>query len=207
MKNKILVGIIQLNYGNISSIQNAFRYLKIKSNVVKKPKDLFNCSHVVIPGVGSFKEAVKTLKKKGWSKAIIEYSKLKKPILGICLGMQLLFKSSTEEGYSRGLDLIEGDCKKFKFKNNYSIPHAGFNFVNFDKKIKIFKDIPNNSPFYFIHSFRIKKTSKKYLSGTTIYGEKFLSVVENKKIIGVQFHPEKSHKYGLQLLKNFITEY
>ena len=121
--------------------------------------------------------------------------------------MQLLFKNGYENGASKGLNLVSGSCKKFKFNKNLSLPHMGFNTVNYKKQTVLWNNIPNNSPFYFVHSYRVKTTSANYDYSSTQYGEEFISVVENQNIIGVQFHPEKSHKNGLQLLKNFIMGY
>ena len=207
MKSKILVGIIDIGYGNLSSVKNALKFLKFKTKIIKNSKNLDNFSHLILPGVGSFNKASQQLKKNGWKDGIYRYLKKKKPLLGICLGMQLLFKNGYEDGISEGLNVIHGTCNKFEIKKNFPVPHMGFNLVKYKKKTKLWKNIPNDSPFYFVHSFRVKKSSAKYELSATNYGEEFVSAVENQNIIGVQFHPEKSHKNGLQLLNNFITGY
>ncbi len=204
MKNQIKVAVIKSNFGNISSINNALNFLNYEFDFLEKPLKINKYSHLILPGVGSFKEASKKLKKSGWFEAIRDHSN-EKPFLGICLGMQLMFTTSEEEGISKGINLFEGKCEKFKTKI-LPLPHMGFNIVKHGSS-KLWKNIPNNSPFYFVHSFRINKTSEKYNLSLSKYGEEFVSVVEKNKIIGAQFHPEKSHSFGLKFLKNFIEEY
>tara|TARA_A100000164_G_scaffold367893_1_gene390393 strand:- start:213 stop:842 length:630 start_codon:yes stop_codon:yes gene_type:complete len=203
-KNKLKVAILDVGFGNLSSIKNALDYLKLKNKIVSNPEIFKNFTHLILPGVGSFKKASKKLSKNGWKSALKEASS-KKPILGICLGMQLLFSKGTEDGNSKGLEFLNGKCEKFKIKN-LPIPHIGFNHVEF-KKSNLWKNIPNKSPFYFVHSYRVKNTSKKYNLSTTTYGEKFVSAVEKENIIGTQFHPEKSHSFGLTFIKNFVENY
>ena len=206
MKNK-KTAIIDYGMGNLKSVEKCLNYLGIKNKLVKNPKDLKDYSHIILPGVGSFKEAIKNLKKNGMHNALIRVSKNKKQkILGICLGMQLLFNSSTEEGYTKGLGILEGKVDSFiiKRKTNLKIPHVGFNEVSFNKDNHFFKDIKNNSDIYFDHSFKIKKFQKDINPVTCIYGEKFLSAFNIENIFGTQFHPEKSQSNGLLLLKNFI---
>ena len=206
MKNK-LVGVISANYGNISSVTNALKFLKTKHEVIDKPIKLARYSHLILPGVGSFSKAAKNLKKKGWFDAIRIFTR-HKPLLGICLGMQLLFTKSTEDKITNGLNLLSGDCKKFESGPKKTLtPHMGFNIVHYNKKTKIWNGIPNNTPFYFVHNYRIKKIKKNVNFSYTQHIEKFISYVERNKIIGVQFHPEKSHKFGLRFIKNFLVEY
>jgi len=206
MKNKN-IGIVENKYGNISSVINALKFLEVKFKVLNKPNNINNYSHLILPGVGSYKKVAKDLKKKGWFQVIQKHAE-KKPLLGICLGMQLLFSKSSEDGNTVGLNLISGNCKKFeRGMKKLSSTHIGFNTVSYKKKTRIWKDIPNNTPFYFVHNYRIKKTEQNINFSYTKHLEKFISFVEKKNVIGVQFHPEKSHKYGLQLIKNFIREY
>jgi imidazole glycerol-phosphate synthase subunit HisH len=199
---KINIGIIESGFGNIASVINAIKYLNYNFQIIKSPKNLESFSQIILPGVGSFNKAAKKLKKNGWFSAIKEFTKKGKPLLGICLGMQLMFEEGIEHGKTKGLGLFKGKCEKFKKNKKFPIPHVGFNIVK-HQNTKIWKDIPNLSPFYFVHSYKIspKKNAKQSL---TKYGEEFISFIERDNIYGAQFHPEKSHKIGLKLIKNFI---
>ncbi len=207
MKNlKTNIGIINCDFGNIASLINAIKHLQFNYEVLKKPSDLKLISHLILPGVGSFNESAKRIRETGWSKAIIDHTSNNKPFLGICLGMQLMFETGSENGEEMGIGLFKGRCEKFSDKIEIKLPHIGFNLVNHPNS-RIWRDIPNNSPFYFVHSYRIIDDKKNYENGknisNTYYGESFISFVENKNTFGAQFHPEKSHKTGLKLIKNF----
>ena len=201
------IAIIDYGMGILRYVEISLNYLGIENKLIGNPKYLKKYSHIILPGVGSFKKAIKNLKSNGMFKALIEISKKKiQKILGICLGMQLLFNSSTEEGYTKGLGIIDGKVEKFSSKEtiNLKIPHVGFNEVFFDKKNSFFKDIKNNSDFYFDHSYRITKFKKDINPVISKYGVKFLSGFNFENIYGTQFHPEKSQSNGLLLLRNFI---
>jgi len=205
--SKKKIAIIDYGMGNLKSVEISLNYLGLENKLIRDPKNLKKFSHIILPGVGSFKRAIKNLKSTGMFKTLIEISKKKeKKILGICLGMQLLFNSSTEEGYTKGLGIIDGKVEKFSSKEtiNLKIPHVGFNEVFFDKKNSFFKDIKNNSDFYFDHSYRITKFKKDINPVISKYGVKFLSGFNFENIYGTQFHPEKSQSNGLLLLRNFI---
>ena len=205
MKKK--VAIINFGMGNLNSIQTSLNYLSIKNDILDSPKNIYDYSHVVLPGVGSYKKAVKNLKKNGFFNILLQVSKNEnQKILGICLGMQLLFESSTEEGNSKGLGILKGKVKKFSFSKakNIKIPHVGFNQVLFNKKNSFYKDISINSDFYFDHSYRVSDFGNDLNSGFTNYGEKFLSSFNKDNIFGTQFHPEKSQSNGLLILRNFL---
>ena len=200
------VGIIDYGMGNLKSIQNALDYLGVENELTINAKYLSKYTHIILPGVGSFKKAIKNLKSSKMFESIIKISKKKQKILGICLGMQLLFSSSTEEGYSKGLEIINGKVEKFSFKETkkLKIPHVGFNEISFDKKNIFFKDINNGSDFYFDHSYRITEFDKNINSAKSNYGVNFLSAFSMNNIYGAQFHPEKSQSNGLLLIRNFI---
>jgi len=200
------VAIINYGLGNLVSIESALIYLKIKNKIVNNPKDLKNFSHLILPGVGSFSAAMKNMIKFGWDKEIKKFYSNGKSILGICLGMQMLFSDSNEFELSNGLGLIKGKCRKFSKEttNKIIIPHVGFNQVVFPDTA-IWSGIDKNCSFYFVHTYRLKKIEPNVRCGYTTYGEKFVSFVEKKNIFGTQFHPEKSHSAGLKLLKNFVN--
>jgi len=205
MKKK--VAIINFGMGNLNSIQTSLNYLSIKNDILDSPKNIYDYSHVILPGVGSYKKAVKNLKKNGFFDILLQVSKnVNQKILGICLGMQLLFESSTEEGNSKGLGILKGKVKKFSFlkAKNIKIPHVGFNQVLFNKKNSFYKDISIKSDFYFDHSYRVTDFGNDLNSGFTNYGEKFLSSFNKDNIFGTQFHPEKSQSNGLLILRNFL---
>ena len=200
------VAIIDYGMGNLKSIINALDYLGVENKLISDPKYLFKYSHIILPGVGSFKKAIKNLKTNGMFETLIKISKKKQKIFGICLGMQLLFDSSTEEGYTKGLGIINGKVEKFSLREtkNLKIPHVGFNEVLFDKTNTFFKGIKNSSDFYFNHSYRVNKFEENINQVFSSHGETFLSGFNLENIYGTQFHPEKSQSNGLLLLKNFI---
>ena len=205
------IGIINCGFGNTASIINAIEYLNFDYKILKSPENLDELTHLILPGVGSFNNAAKKLREFGWPKAIKHFISDSKPFLGICLGMQLMFERSSENGNEEGLALFQGNCEPFSKKTNIKTTHIGFSPVDRpNPKSKIWKDIPNNSPFYFIHSYRVLFESKanleNYLISKTIYGDEFISFIEKDKIFGAQFHPEKSHYIGISLIKNFIEE-
>jgi len=205
MKKK--VAIIDFGMGNLNSVKISLNYLAIKNDILDNPKNILDYSHIVIPGVGSFKKAIKNLKKNGFFDTLPQISKNKnQKILGICLGMQLLFESSTEDGDSKGLGILKGKVEKFSFSKvkNIKIPHVGFNQVLFNKKNSFYSDISINSDFYFDHSYRVTDFGDDLNSGITHYGEEFLSSFNKGNIFGTQFHPEKSQSNGLLILRNFL---
>lgn len=204
--SKRKVAIIDYGMGNLKSIINALDYLGVESKLISNPKYLFRYTHIILPGVGSFKKAVKNLKSNDMFQSLIAISKKKQKILGICLGMQLLFNSCTEEGYTKGLGIINGKVEKFSLREtkNLKIPHVGFNEIFFSKGNSFFKDIDNNSDFYFDHSYRVTIFDENISSAKSNHGTNFLAAFNMNNIYGTQFHPEKSQSNGLLLIRNFI---
>jgi glutamine amidotransferase len=207
---KTKICIVDYGFGNIASIENALDYLKFDYSSQKIPKDLDNFSHIILPGVGSFEAGMGKLTELGWETNIKNFVKKGGYLFGICLGMQLLFKHGTDEKTDQiieGLGFFEGKCKKFfqdKRTNKLPLPHVGFNEV-IHKNTKIWNGIKNPSYFYFIHSYRIYSSENSYDCAKTIYGEEFISFIEKSKVFGSQFHPEKSHLIGLNLIQNFCN--
>ena len=200
-----MLGIIDYNMGNLASVYNACSKFTKDLKIVKNADDLKNLDKIILPGVGAYKDAMQHLEKSGLKDAILDFANSKKPLLGICLGMQLLFESSEEFGYSKGLGLIEGKVIKFdksKMGSDLKIPHMGWNKI-VNKDNPLFKNLQN--PYlYFVHSYHVI-TDDKYTIATTNYGYDFVSAVNKDNIFGFQPHPEKSHNNGLKILENFIN--
>jgi len=203
-----MIALIDCGIANISSVEKALKKISQQYFIANKSEDLEKATHIILPGVGAFEEGMKRLKEKNFIEAIKkEVLENKKPILGVCLGMQLLF-SGSEEGETpvKGLGLIKGEVKKFKFSEDkkLKIPHIGWNEVFFKGEIpKIFDGIEKNSCFYFLHSYHATSDEENICKAFTNYGYDFISAIQKENIFGVQFHPEKSQKKGLKLLKNF----
>ena len=200
------IAVINCGGGNIGSLINALKHLNNEPVLLNKPEKNYDFSHIILPGVGSFGKIAKNLKEIGFYEYLINNKEKGNFLLGICVGMQLLFKSSEEGPSTSGLNFIDGNLELFSFekKKKLPIPHVGFASVDYNYG-PIWADIPNKSFFYFIHSFRANKISEKINYATSHYGEKFISYVEKENIFGSQFHPEKSHKNGLKFLNNFCN--
>lgn len=200
-----LIAICDYNMGNLASVYNACKILDTKAKIVNDPSKLKDFSKIILPGVGAYADAMEHLKQTGMQQAVKEFASSGKPMIGICLGMQLLFESSQEFGHTDGLGLIPGEVVAFdKSKmdmEDHKVPHMGWNRV-FNKENKLFEGLKD--PYlYFVHSYHAV-TQDKYTIGTTHYGYDFVSAVNKDNIYGFQPHPEKSHDNGIQLLKNFI---
>ena len=200
-----MIGIIDYNMGNLASVYNACHLLDAKASIVKDPNELKKFDRIILPGVGAYGDAMEHLIETGMNEAVYEFAKTGKPMIGICLGMQLLFESSQEFGHSNGLSLIDGEVVKFdksKMNEDFKIPHMGWNTI-VNKKHPLFEGL-HNPYLYFVHSYHAV-TSEKNVIGTTTYGYEFVSAVNKDNIFGFQPHPEKSHDNGLKILKNFMN--
>lgn len=201
-----MVGIIDYNMGNLASVYNACSLLDTKASFVKNPEDLKNFDRVILPGVGAFGDAMENLNETGMKDAIFEFAKFGKPMIGICLGMQLLFESSEEFGSHEGLGLIDGKVVLFdksRMHEDTKIPHMGWNVIKTQNEHTLFDGLEN--PYlYFVHSYHAVTNSKNVI-GTTEYGYEFVSAVHKENIYGFQPHPEKSHDNGIKILKNFMN--
>ena len=201
---KILL-ILDYGSGNVKSVLNICKYLDDSSLISNNKKDIKNSSHIILPGVGSFKASMDKIKKNLPIEEIMnEIINKQKPILGICVGMQLLANIGYEFGKYSGLSLIDGSVKKLE-TNKYPLPHIGWNNVDVKKNNILFKNLEENNSFYFVHSFAFIAKNNANVIGSSVYENKFVSAIQKENIFGVQFHPEKSQKCGIQLLKNFIN--
>jgi len=198
-----MIGIIDYGSGNFGSVYNAVSTISSSIKTITKPEDFSEVSHIILPGVGSFLGAMKKIQDLNLinelEKNVLE---LKKPYLGICVGMQILANEGLEFGSHKGLGWVEAKVEEL---NNERLPHVGWNEIEIAKKISILEGIEDKATFYFVNSFAIKKVNDESVAAYTDYEEPFISVIQKENIFGVQFHPEKSQDYGLQLLQNFIN--
>jgi glutamine amidotransferase len=199
-----MISIIDYGIGNLGSIFNMLKYVNIPAIITSDPKVISSSSHLILPGVGSFDNGMKKLMEMDLLTVLHhEVKNNQKPVLGICLGAQLMLESS-EEGILPGLCWINGKCVKFNSSNGVKIPHMGWNTLHKINDRELFNEMPLYPPrFYFVHSFHFTVKSESEISATTIYGNEFISAFRKDNVIGLQFHPEKSHKFGMQVLSNF----
>jgi len=210
-KKVMNIVIIDYNSGNISSVINSFKEVaqkKIRIEVTSDLKKIKFSDKVVLPGQGSFKSCIDALNNiKGLIDALNQFViKNKKPLLGICVGLQMFADVGYEETETKGLGWISGRVSKIdNQKGKYKLPHIGWNEINIVKESRIFKDIKNNSHMYFVHSYEFIPNDKNVISATTDYSSDIVCSVEKENLYGVQFHPEKSDKAGLKIINNFIN--
>lgn len=202
-----MIAIVDYNMGNLASVKNAFLLLGEEVIVESDPDKLLQYDKLILPGVGAYGDAMEHLQVNGMDEAVKNYAKTGNYMLGICLGMQLLFDSSEEFGSNEGLGLIPGKVVGFdtsKFSHPLKVPHMGWNRM-FTKEHPLFTGMDQEHYLYFVHSFHAVCDNAENVIGETEYGYRFSSAVQNDNILGIQPHPEKSHKNGLTILKNFIN--
>jgi len=196
-----LITIIDYGMGNLKSVSKAFEKVGEQVIVTKDSKIIREAEALVVPGVGAFGDAIKNLKAMGLTDIIKDKAREGIPLLGICLGMQLLFSDSEEGGTHEGLDLLKGSV--VKFRGNVKVPHVGWNQIKRVRPHKLVEGIEDGSYFYFVHSYYVKPEKEEFVVAVTPYSVDFPAVVCRDNVMGVQFHPEKSSSRGLKLLKNF----
>jgi len=199
-----LTTIINYNLGNPKSIKNMLSYLGIDAVISDDLNTLKSADRLILPGVGHFAHGINQLNNLGFTDVIKEHALTQqKPILGICLGMQLMTNFS-EEGDADGLGLIDAQTKKFQLQDkSLKIPHMGWNEVSWQKESPILNSLSEKPRYYFVHSYFVECNNQNDVLGTSHYGQDFVSAFQHDNIIGMQFHPEKSHQFGMELLKNF----
>lgn len=195
-----MIAIIDYGMGNLRSVQKAFEYLGFEAQVTDDVKVMERADKLVLPGVGAFSDAIKTIRDKGFDKTIYNAVDKKTPFLGICLGMQMVFDKSYEYGEYEGLGLIKGEIKLLP--DNVKKPHIGWNDLHIKMESPLFEGLPENPYVYFVHSYYLE-TDAPVVSATTYYGKEIQVAVQKDNIFALQFHPEKSGDVGLQILKNF----
>jgi len=195
--------IVDIGVGNLGSITNMFKKIGGKAVASDNPNDFLEATKIVLPGVGAFDEGMRRLKEQGFIETLNKRVLGDKvPVIGICLGSQLLGKSS-EEGERAGLGWIDMEVVRFPKDKGLRVPHMGWNVVNPVGNQGIFAGVEGELRYYFVHTYHMKCNNSKDIAGTTQYGDEFTSAIHHENIYGVQFHPEKSHRFGAALLKNF----
>ncbi len=195
------VGIVDYGMGNLRSVEKALGKVGVKAAICRNAVECERYEGLVLPGVGAFADAVKTLRKLEMDRAIREHISAGRNLLGICLGMQLLFEFSEEHGYNRGLGIVPGGCRKLPV--GVKVPHVGWNAMAIEKPDALLEGISNGQRFYFVHSYYCAPDDAAWTIGTSEHGIEFTCAVGRDTVRGVQFHPEKSSDAGLRLLANF----
>lgn len=195
-----MIAIIDYGMGNLRSVQKAFEYLGMEAVITEEIEVIQKADKVVLPGVGAFKDAIETIREKGIDTVLWETVKQQKPLLGICLGMQMFFEKSYEYGEHKGLGIFQGEIKRLP--DGVKIPHMGWNSLNIKKKMPLFEGLPQESYVYFVHSYYLQ-TEADIVSATTYYGKEIQVAAQKDNVFALQFHPEKSGEVGLKILENF----
>ena len=204
MNTKNNIVILDYGSGNLKSVMNIFEYLGYKVKISKNLSELNSSSHIILPGVGSYIACAEKLEKNIGIKLLKDQVITKnKPLLGICVGMQILSTFGKEHSKKSGLNFSPGVVDKLEV-TNVPLPQIGWNTINIKKQNILLEGIPNNADFYFVHSYKFDLENNENVIATTNYEQEFSSIINYKNIYGVQFHPEKSQTYGIKLLKNFV---
>lgn len=198
-----MIGIIDYDAGNIRSVEKALSYLGEKTVVSRNPETLKNADKVILPGVGSFGQAMENLHRYELVPVIQDMIKEGKPFLGICLGLQLLFESSEESPGVEGLGILKGKILKIPSSSGLKIPHMGWNSLQLQNNGRLYRNIPQDTYVYFVHSYYLQAREPEIVKAVTEYSTEIHASVEKDNVFACQFHPEKSGKYGLEILKNF----
>lgn len=200
-----MVAIIDYGAGNLMSVKKALDFIGAESEITMDKSRIMSASHIILPGVGSFGDAMKSMQERGLVETVKAAALSGKPFLGICLGLQLLFESSEESIGVKGLSLLDGRIASIPKDMGLKVPHIGWNSVSIRQNGGIFKDIPDNSYFYFVHSYYLCGADEKEVAGTADYGVNIQCAVQRGNLCATQFHPEKSGEAGLKLLENFLS--
>ena len=198
-----MISIIDYGAGNIQSVKKALKHIGCETIITRDTDIILNSDGAVLPGVGSFGDAVNTMDSYGIKNTVLKYIESGKPFLGICLGLQLLFPKSEESPNAKGLSVFDGSITKIPSGAGLKIPHIGWNSLSIKKKDGIFKGIEDNPYVYFVHSYYLKAKDSSIVSAQTQYGVTIDAAIEKSNVIATQFHPEKSGETGLKILKNF----
>ncbi|MDX2026926.1 imidazole glycerol phosphate synthase subunit HisH [Microcella sp.] len=198
------ISLVSYGLGNLGSVVNMGKRAGAKVTLVSTPDEVLASERVILPGVGAFDEGMDRLQSRGLVEALREFAASGRPLLGICLGMQLLLDGS-EEGTSPGLGLVPGNSVRFSESAGVRVPHMGWNTVEPTRADPLVEGLPDDSRFYFVHSYRVVPNREEDQLATTNYGGPFASMIRADNVVGAQFHPEKSHAFGMTILKNFAA--
>ncbi len=203
-----MITIIDYGMGNLRSVQKGFEHVGLQARVTDDPSIVASAEHLVLPGVGAFRDCMAHLREGGFVEPILRHVEAERPFLGICLGLQLLFTQSEEFGTHEGLGLVPGKVVRFPADlmaggERLKVPHMGWNQVRFEGDSPLFAGIAHETSFYFVHSYYVVPDDAAACAATTGYGERFCSSIRQGNLMATQFHPEKSQQAGLQILKNF----
>ncbi len=198
-----MIAIIDYEMGNLRSVQKAFEHVGHSATITSDPAMLADASKIVLPGVGAFRDAIAALRQRRLVEPIRAAIEQSKPFLGICLGLQLLFDKSFEDGEHEGLGIVPGEVVRFKVPAEFKVPHMGWNQIQFHRRPPIFDGVDDGAHFYFVHSYYVVPRDCDAIATETEYSQHFSSSIWREHLFAVQFHPEKSQAAGLRLLKNF----
>jgi glutamine amidotransferase len=196
-----MIAIVDYGMGNLRSVEKGFKKVGVEAVVTSDPGTVDDATAIVLPGVGAFRDCIRNLTDLSLTESISRSIEKGKPYLGICLGLQVLFSESEEFGTCRGLDIFRGKVVRFQIKEK--VPHMGWNTIQMAKKPPILSEVPDNSYFYFVHSFYVVPEDAGVTAATTDYGVTFTSMIWKDNVFATQFHPEKSQELGLRILKGF----
>jgi glutamine amidotransferase len=198
-----MIAIVDYGMGNLRSVQKGFEKVGYEARVTGDPQEVAAAAKVVLPGVGAFEDAMAELRKRELVDPLLAAIDSGKPFLGICLGLQLLFETSRENGEHQGLGVLEGDVVRFQLPKKYSVPHMGWNQLSIRRRAPILEGIEEGTYFYFVHSYHVVPSDESVVAAMTDYHEPFCSMIWRDNLYATQFHPEKSQADGLKMLKNF----
>ena len=196
-----MIAVIDYGMGNLRSVQKAFEFQGFAAEIIDRPGRIDRATHLVLPGDAAFGDAMNNLRETGWAEVILREIERGKPFLGICAGLQLMFTESEEMGKHQGLGILPG--KVVRFPDSERIPQIGWNQVSIKKSVSLLEGVPDESFFYFVHSYYVDEDREEHCIGTTEYGLEYTSIAGYEPVFGVQFHPEKSQEKGLRILENF----
>lgn len=198
-----MIAIIDYGMGNLRSVQKGFERVGHTALITSDPAEVADASKIVLPGVGAFEDAIAELQRRQLVKPVLEAIASGKPFLGICLGLQLLFETSCENGRHRGLGLLPGEVVRFELPPEYSVPHMGWNQLAIRRRPPILEGLAAGTYVYFVHSYYVAPKDEAVIATETDYGGPFCSMIWRDNVFATQFHPEKSQADGLRILKNF----
>lgn len=198
-----MINIVDYGMGNLRSVAKACEKIGAPARIATRPDELADCQRMILPGVGAFRDAIAELRRQNLVQPILEHIAAGRPFLGICLGLQLLFDVSHEDGTWDGLGVLGGEVVRFADEPGLKVPHMGWNRVSPAGSCPLFAGIEEGANFYFVHSYYVVPADRSVVAAQTDYGTAFTSVVQRGRMFATQFHPEKSQQFGLRLLKNF----